>query len=73
MDERLRKDFLGGAPKQEGKVVGAFCQQNKENALKTKPKVSTLYSPIPYQRHPLSSPSIDDGWMLACEANCDVL
>ena len=37
MDERLRKEFLGGATK--AKASKAFVSCNSENALKTKPKV----------------------------------
>ena len=36
----MRKEFLGGTSKDEKKAVKAFVEQNKENALKTKPKVS---------------------------------
>ncbi|KAI9760581.1 MAG: hypothetical protein M4579_001550 [Chaenotheca gracillima] len=37
-DARLRKEFLGGIPKDENKAVRAFVEHNKESALKTKPK-----------------------------------
>ena len=40
MDASLRKHLLGGAPHDEKKAIRAFCSQNAENALKTKPKVS---------------------------------
>ena len=35
----MRKEFLSGVPKDEGKAVKAFVKANAENALKTKPKV----------------------------------
>ncbi|KAL8670918.1 MAG: hypothetical protein Q9168_004564 [Polycauliona sp. 1 TL-2023] len=38
MDPAIRKEFLGGISKDEKKAVKAFAEQNKENALKTKPK-----------------------------------
>lgn len=40
LGEGLRKEFLGGVSLDEGKAAKAFAAQNKENALKTKPKVS---------------------------------
>lgn len=39
LDPAMRKEFLGGISKDEKKAVKAFVEQNKENALKTKPKV----------------------------------
>jgi len=41
-NDRLRKEFLGGASKSEKDVVKAFVKSrsNAESALKTKPKVS---------------------------------
>ena len=39
LDPTMRKEFLGGTSKDEKKAVKAFVEQNKENALKTKPKV----------------------------------
>lgn len=46
LEGRMRKEFLGGGTKkkveggdEEGKVVRAFVEMNKENMLKTKPKV----------------------------------
>lgn len=39
MDPLIRKECLGGAPKDEKKVVKSFCASNSENALKSKPKV----------------------------------
>lgn len=39
LDERIRKEFLGGAKAKEGDCVAKFAALNKENALKTKPKV----------------------------------
>ncbi|CAO1598804.1 hypothetical protein XANCAGTX0491_002564 [Xanthoria calcicola] len=38
LDPTMRKEFLGGTSKEEKKAVEAFVEQNKENALKTKPK-----------------------------------
>jgi len=40
MEAGFRKEFFGRIPKDEKKVVKAFVNQNAENALKTKPKVS---------------------------------
>ena len=39
LDERIRKEFLGGVKAKEGDCVAKFAALNKENALKTKPKV----------------------------------
>ncbi|KAL8729120.1 MAG: hypothetical protein Q9166_004951 [cf. Caloplaca sp. 2 TL-2023] len=39
LEPAMRKEFLGGIVKDEKKAVKAFVEQNKENALKTKPKV----------------------------------
>lgn len=39
MGAELRKEFLGGVSKEEGKVVAKFVGMNGEGALKTKPKV----------------------------------
>lgn len=36
----IRKHIFGGIGKDPVKAIKAFCEQNKENALKTKPKVS---------------------------------
>lgn len=39
----MRKEFLKGVPAGgEGKAVAAFVEMNKENMLKTKPKVRTV-------------------------------
>ncbi|KAF7508471.1 hypothetical protein GJ744_009184 [Endocarpon pusillum] len=38
MEPGIRKEVLGGVPKDETKAVKAFVSQNRENALKTKPK-----------------------------------
>jgi hypothetical protein len=40
MDEAFRKTFLPSAKNNEASVLKAFADLNKENALKTKPKVS---------------------------------
>lgn len=37
----MRREFFNGIPDDEKKAVQAFVSQNKESALKTKPKVST--------------------------------
>lgn len=39
MAPAMRREFLGWK-REEGGVVEAFCRLNKENALKTRPKVS---------------------------------
>lgn len=39
-EPNMRKHIFGGIAKDEKKAIRAFCEQNKENALKTKPKVS---------------------------------
>ena len=41
VDPGIRKHYLGGIGKDEKKAVKAFCAHNVENALKTRPKVST--------------------------------
>ena len=38
-DPAIRKLVLNGTPKDEKKAIKAFTDQNKENMLKTKPKV----------------------------------
>ncbi|KAL8658013.1 MAG: hypothetical protein Q9226_001347 [Calogaya cf. arnoldii] len=38
LDPAMRREFLGGISKDDKKAVKAFVEQNKENALKTKPK-----------------------------------
>jgi len=35
----IRKHIFGGIGKDQNKAIKAFCKQNEENALKTKPKV----------------------------------
>lgn len=40
MDPSMRKHVFGGLGKDEKKVIRAFCERNKENALKTRPKAS---------------------------------
>lgn len=39
LEPAMRKEFLKGAANDEKKVVKAFVESNKENMLKTKPKV----------------------------------
>ena len=39
-DKAVRKELFNGVPDDEKKVVKAFVELNKENMLKTKPKVS---------------------------------
>ena len=46
MEPGIRKEVLGGIPKDEKKAVKAFISQNGENALKTKPKVSLKFSAV---------------------------
>lgn len=48
MEAGFRKEFFGGIRKDEKKVVKAFVNQNAENALKTKPKVSSFYYQFSY-------------------------
>ncbi|KAI4138226.1 MAG: hypothetical protein L6R39_006906 [Caloplaca ligustica] len=43
LEPSMRKEFLGGIAKNEDKAVKAFCAQNQDNALKTKPKEYLLY------------------------------
>jgi len=38
LNERIRKQFLGGVKGDEKLVIKAFADSNKENALKTKPR-----------------------------------
>ena len=49
MNSLIRKELLGGIPKDEKEAVKAFCAGNSENALKSKPKVmyprTTLVAP----------------------------
>ena len=40
-DKAVRKEIFNGVPDDEKKVVKAFVELNKENMLKTKPKVSS--------------------------------
>lgn len=42
-DVGIRREFFNGIPDDDGKAVKAFVSQNRENALKTKPKVSTMF------------------------------
>lgn len=42
LDPAMRKEFLSGIFKDDKKAVKAFVEQNKENALKTKPKVGSM-------------------------------
>lgn len=46
MEPGIRKEVLGGMPKDEKKAVKAFLSQNSESALKTKPKVRTEFSAL---------------------------
>lgn len=41
-DARVRREFLRGTPDNEAKAVRAFADQNKESALKVRPKVRQL-------------------------------
>lgn len=40
----MRRELFGGIPDDEDAAVKAFVSQNKESALKTKPKVGALLS-----------------------------
>lgn len=44
-DPAIRKHIFGGISKDVKKAVKAFCKQNEENALKTKPKVKPNIDP----------------------------
>ena len=44
MHPDVRGEILGGVPNDEKKVIKAFVNQNKESALKTRPKVGRLCS-----------------------------
>ena len=44
LDPAMRKEFLSGISKDDKKAVKALVEQNKENALKTKPKVGSMKS-----------------------------
>lgn len=44
MHPDVRREILGGVPNDEKKVIKAFFNQNKESALKTRPKVGKFYS-----------------------------
>jgi hypothetical protein len=62
-DEKIRKEFLKGPPKNDSKVVKAFVAANASNALKTRPKVSHfgiifLAFSSPYSIHWLSDPPL---------------
>lgn len=48
----MRKEFLKGAKAEEKAVVNAFVEINKENMLKTKPKVN------PHKQSPFFFPSL---------------
>ena len=41
-DERIRREFLKGISDEEATALKAFADQNKENALKSRPKVRPL-------------------------------
>ena len=44
MEETLSRTFFEKAKKDEKKVVAAFVAENQEGALKTKPKVSGIWT-----------------------------
>ena len=46
MNPIIRRDILGGVKKDERKATHAFVSQNTENALKTKPKVSSEHTTV---------------------------
>lgn len=41
LDKAVRTEFFDGIPDDEKKAIKAFVELNKENMLKTKPKVSS--------------------------------
>lgn len=43
LDPTMRREILGGIPDDEDLAVKAFISQNKESALKIKPKVSAHF------------------------------
>lgn len=56
MEPGIRKEVLGGIPKDEKKAVKAFISQNDVNALKTKPKVGAIFPSLSFLAlDPLSS------------------
>lgn len=73
LDDKLRKEFLKGAPKNDAKAVKAFVASNSENALKTRPKVSS-FCPFPCSFHVEDAckhlGSVDDG---SCRCNGPVV
>lgn len=56
MDDRVRKVFFPSVKKEEGKIVKAFCEMSKRDALKKKPKVCGffLYLLYLYDSSPLT-------------------
>lgn len=44
LGETIRKEFLGGVKKNDAAVVKAFVKSNNDNALKSKPKVTSSLS-----------------------------
>lgn len=52
----MRREILNGIPDADEKAVRAFVDQNKESALKVKPKVSAifLFLSFPSKYYPLS-------------------
>lgn len=42
-DAGIRREFFNGISDDDSRAVKAFVSQNRENALKTKPKVSILF------------------------------
>jgi Conserved hypothetical protein (DUF2461) len=57
IDPGIRKEIFGGIPNDEKKAITMFISQNGENALKTKPKVSTTSFCQSVLAQPLSLPS----------------
>jgi uncharacterized protein (DUF2461 family) len=49
-EAQLRRQILGVATNDEAKALKAFAMQNKENALKTRPKASQARIPYPSTR-----------------------
>jgi Conserved hypothetical protein (DUF2461) len=58
IDPGIRKEIFGGIPNDEKKAIKTFVSQNGENALKTKPKVSTTFSVCQYLLNPSLFPLV---------------
>lgn len=64
LNKAIRRELFNGIPDDERKAVKAFVELNKENMLKTKPKVSSKViflgemTKIHYQGYDLENPNI---------------